>query len=72
MLPASIKCSSVGNRLFTRGDTFDRTIVKHKQTYRITIRRIRRPRSSCKNKCKTFNENKEKTCSLLTGIDAGN
>lgn len=47
-LPASTKCCSVGKRFFTRGDTFDKTIVKQRHTYRITMRRIKRPRSSWK------------------------
>lgn len=46
-LPASTKCWSVGNRFFTFGETFDKTIVRQRHTYRIIIRRIKRPRSSC-------------------------
>lgn len=55
-LPASTKCCSVGKRFFTRGDTFDNTIVKQRHTYRITMRRIRRPRSSWKWKWTIIHE----------------
>lgn len=44
--PASTRLFSPGKRFLTRGETLASTMVRQRQTYRMIVRRITRPRSS--------------------------